>query len=152
MCLIFLSFNQHPKYPFIVVANRDEFYERPAEPIHHWPENKEIIAGKDLSGGGTWLGVTSTGHFAMLTNYRDMHNIKPNAPTRGKLVSDFLISKYDVSLILPFALLNPVFAIVAAMIILDEAMTPVRIAGAVLTLIGVAVVQLRGRQRQLPES
>jgi len=64
----------------------------------------------------------------------------------------FLISKYDVSLILPFALLNPVFAIVAAMIILDEAMTPVRIAGAVLTLIGVAVVQLRGRQRQLPES
>jgi uncharacterized protein with NRDE domain len=95
MCLIFLSYNQHPKYPFIAVANRDEFYERPAEPIHHWPENKEIIAGKDLSGGGTWLGVTSTGHFAMLTNYRDMHNIKPNAPTRGKLVSDFLINKYD---------------------------------------------------------
>ena len=95
MCLIFLSFNQHAQYPFIALANRDEFYARPAEAIDHWPGQAEIIAGKDLSGGGTWLGVTTTGHFAMLTNYRDMTSIKPGAPTRGKLVSDFLLSKYD---------------------------------------------------------
>lgn len=93
MCLIFLSFNQHPAYPFIALANRDEFYERPAEPIHHWPEHPEIIAGKDLSAGGTWLGAATSGHFAMLTNYRDMANIKLQAPTRGKLVSDYLIGK-----------------------------------------------------------
>lgn len=97
MCLIFLSYNQHPKYPFIALANRDEFYERPAQPIHQWSEHPEVIAGKDVSAGGTWLGVTTTGHFAMLTNYRDMANIKSNAPTRGKLVSDFLIGKLDPS-------------------------------------------------------
>ena len=95
MCLIFLSFNQHPDYPFIAVANRDEFYERPAKPLAFWPEYPTIAAGKDLSGGGTWLGATKTGHFAMLTNYRDMANIKPKAPTRGKLVLDFLIGKID---------------------------------------------------------
>lgn len=97
MCLIFLSFNQHPKYPFIALANRDEFYNRPAEQIHHWTDHPEIIAGKDVSGGGSWLGVNTSGHFAMLTNYRDMANIKANAPTRGKLVSDFLVSKLDPS-------------------------------------------------------
>lgn len=95
MCLIFLSYNQHPKYPFIALANRDEFFYREAAPIDHWAEHPEIIGGKDISAGGTWLAVATTGHFAMLTNYRDMANIKTNAPTRGKLVSDFLIGKFD---------------------------------------------------------
>ena len=95
MCLIFLSFNQHQKYPFIALANRDEFYDRPAKPIHHWQGQEEIIGGKDIEGGGTWLGITTTGQFAMLTNYRDMANIKAKAPTRGKLVSNFLIARAD---------------------------------------------------------
>ena len=95
MCLIFLSYNQHPDYPFIAVANRDEFYDRPAKAIHFWPDHPGILAGKDLSGGGTWLGVTKKGYFSMLTNFRDIPNIKPNAPTRGKLVLDFLIGNHD---------------------------------------------------------
>jgi uncharacterized protein with NRDE domain len=77
----------------VALANRDEFYDRPAKAIHQWPDYPEIIAGKDLTGDGTWLGVNTAGHFAMLTNYRDMANIKPKAPTRGKLVSDYLIGK-----------------------------------------------------------
>ncbi len=97
MCLIFLSFNQHPDYPLIIAANRDEFYDRPASSLGLWPEYPNILAGKDLTGGGTWLGVTKSGYFAMLTNYRDMANIKANAPTRGKLVLDYLAGEFDAS-------------------------------------------------------
>jgi len=95
MCLIFLSYNQHPKYPLIIAANRDEFLDRPALPMDYWPENPNILAGQDLTGGGTWLGVTTSGYFSMLTNYRDMANIKTNAPTRGKLVLDYLKGEFD---------------------------------------------------------
>jgi uncharacterized protein with NRDE domain len=95
MCLIFLSFNQHPKYPLIIAANRDEFFDRPAERLSKWKDNGKIIAGKDITGGGTWLGATTTGYFSMLTNYRDMANIKANAPTRGKLVLDYLAGEFD---------------------------------------------------------
>ena len=97
MCLIFLSFNQHPDYPLIIAANRDEFYDRPATALGLWPEYPNILAGKDLTGGGTWLGVTKSGYFAMLTNYRDMASIKANAPTRGKLVLDYLAGEFDPS-------------------------------------------------------
>ncbi len=97
MCLIFLSFNQHPDYPLIIAANRDEFYDRPATPIGLWPDYKNVLAGKDLTGGGTWLGVTKSGYFAMLTNYRDMSSIKANAPTRGKLVLDYLAGEFDAA-------------------------------------------------------
>ena len=97
MCLIFLSYNQHPDYPLIIAANRDEFLDRPALPLDYWPDNPKILAGKDLTGGGTWLGVTLSGYFSMLTNYRDMANIKANAPTRGKLVLDYLKGEFDPS-------------------------------------------------------
>ncbi len=97
MCLIFLSFNQHPDYPLIIAANRDEFYDRPASSLGLWPEHPNVLAGKDLTGGGTWLGVTKSGYFAMLTNYRDMAKIKANAPTRGKLVLDYLAGEFDAS-------------------------------------------------------
>ena len=89
MCLIFLSYHQNPKYPLIVLANRDEFFERPTEVASFWDGNK-VLAGKDLEAGGSWLGITRKGSMAMITNYRDLANIKPKAPTRGKLVSDFL--------------------------------------------------------------
>jgi len=91
MCLIFFSYKQNPKYPLIVLANRDEFYNREASAAHFWKEHPYVLAGKDLKGGGTWLGVTKSGQLAMLTNYRDLTKIKPHAPTRGKLVLDYLI-------------------------------------------------------------
>ncbi len=94
MCLIFLSFNQHPEYPLIIAANRDEFFDRPAAPMRFWPDYPHILAGKDLTGGGTWLGVTRNGYFALLTNYRDGAGNKPNAPSRGKLVLDYLTGEF----------------------------------------------------------
>lgn len=93
MCLIFLSLNDHPKYKLIVVANRDEFYNRQTSPAEYWDDNKKILAGRDLEAGGTWMGITTHGKIAMVTNYRDLKSIKQNAPSRGKLVSDYLMSE-----------------------------------------------------------
>jgi len=95
MCLIFLSYKQNKNYPLVVLANRDEFYKRPTQSAHYWEGNPNILAGKDLEGGGTWMGITKNGYMSMLTNYRDIANIKPNAPTRGKLVSDYLQSEQN---------------------------------------------------------
>jgi uncharacterized protein with NRDE domain len=90
MCLIFISFNHHPTYKLIVAANRDEFYARRTSPAEHWPDFPNIIAGRDLEAGGTWMGITRSGRISMLTNYRDLKNLKPVAPSRGHLVSRYL--------------------------------------------------------------
>lgn len=93
MCLIALALNEHADYPFILIANRDEFYERPSSAAHFWPEHETMLAGKDLKAGGTWLGVTTRGRFAALTNYRDLNNLAPLARSRGELPIGFLTSR-----------------------------------------------------------
>ncbi|MDQ5988162.1 MAG: hypothetical protein CSYNP_03918 [Syntrophus sp. SKADARSKE-3] len=90
MCLILLAFKVHPSYPLILAANRDEFYSRPTRAAEIWTDHTDIIGGRDLQEGGTWLGITRQGRFAALTNYRDPRTLKENAPSRGKLVSRFL--------------------------------------------------------------
>lgn len=91
MCLILFAYNYHSDLPLIVAANRDEFYERPTAPAHNWEEEPSIYAGRDLVGGGTWLGVTSSGRFAAVTNYRDPY-AAAGTRSRGSLVADFLRS------------------------------------------------------------
>jgi uncharacterized protein with NRDE domain len=91
MCLIFLSLNQHPNYKLIVVANRDEFYHRKTARASFWNDHPEVLGGRDLEAGGTWMGVNRKGKISMITNYRDLANIKLKAPSRGFLVSDFLL-------------------------------------------------------------
>ncbi len=92
MCLIFLSFNHHKKYRLIVAANRDEFYKRQTAPAHFWDDFPHILGGRDLEAGGTWMGITRQGKIAMVTNYRDLRNLKPVAPSRGLLVADYLVN------------------------------------------------------------
>lgn len=92
MCLLLISYNIHPEYPLIVAANRDEFYQRPTEKAHFWKDYKELLAGRDLEAGGSWLGITKKGRFAAITNYRDMRLLKENVTSRGELVTDFLTS------------------------------------------------------------
>jgi uncharacterized protein with NRDE domain len=75
---------------FTLAANRDEFFRRAAEPMHWWAEAPGLLAGRDLTGGGTWLGMTRDGRFAALTNYRAPHEMRADAPTRGTLVSNWL--------------------------------------------------------------
>jgi uncharacterized protein with NRDE domain len=92
MCLIVLSLNEHPDYPLIVAANRDEFYERKSAPASFWSDHPEILGGRDLVACGTWLAMNRNGRVAMVTNYRDLSRYKPDAPSRGGLVTDYLLS------------------------------------------------------------
>ncbi len=91
MCLIAFAWQAHPEYQLVVAANRDEWHDRPAALAAWWSDFPNILAGRDLKAGGTWLGITRSGRFAALTNFRDPSDRKTGAPTRGKLVSDFLI-------------------------------------------------------------
>jgi uncharacterized protein with NRDE domain len=95
MCLIAFSFKQHPRYDLIFIANRDEFYSRATRGAQFWTEHPSVLAGKDLEAEGTWMGITRGGSFAALTNYRDMNNIKSQAPSRGSLVLDYLVQDSD---------------------------------------------------------
>jgi uncharacterized protein with NRDE domain len=90
MCLIIVAWRQHPTFPCVVAANRDEFLVRPTEPAHWWPGEPQLLAGRDLQAGGTWLGATATGRFAALTNYRDRALQREGAPSRGTLVTQLL--------------------------------------------------------------
>jgi uncharacterized protein with NRDE domain len=65
---------------------------RPAAAAHWWQTHPQILAGRDLSEGGTWLGVTRTGRFAALTNYRDPELRRVGTPSRGSLVTSILLS------------------------------------------------------------
>lgn len=90
MCLIVLAHRAVPGIDLLVAANRDEFFERPALPAAFWPDHPDILAGRDRKAGGTWLGVTRSGRFAAITNYRNPRERRSQAPSRGALVSDFL--------------------------------------------------------------
>lgn len=90
MCLIFIGLKNHPKYKLIVAANRDEFYARRTAPAAFWQDHPGILGGRDLEAMGTWLGITRNGRLCMVTNFRDPGNVHAHAPSRGKLVTDFL--------------------------------------------------------------
>ncbi len=90
MCLIVFSYNNHPRYRLILGANRDEYRSRPTAPAGYWPDAPRVLAGRDLEAGGTWLGVSTDGRFAAVTNYRDPRQVTGTFPSRGRLVADFL--------------------------------------------------------------
>jgi uncharacterized protein with NRDE domain len=90
MCILFIAVKQHPLYPLIIAANRDEFHDRPTQSSHFWPEHKAILAGKDLRAGGTWMGINKKGDIAALTNIRAPGKERSNAVSRGELVTNFL--------------------------------------------------------------
>lgn len=90
MCLILFALDAHPRYRLIVAANRDEFYARPAAAAAFWTDAPQVFAGRDLAAGGTWLGITKTGRFAAVTNYREPGASK-GVKSRGSLTKDFLV-------------------------------------------------------------
>jgi uncharacterized protein with NRDE domain len=90
MCLIVFAYEYHPLYRLVLCANRDEFFDRPTAPAGPWKEAPDLIAGKDLRAGGTWLGITRGGRIAAVTNYREPGFRKVAGTSRGALVTDFL--------------------------------------------------------------
>lgn len=93
MCLIIFAHQVRPETPLIVAANRDEFHTRPSQPAAFWDDEYAatgILAGRDLVGGGTWLGITASGRFAAVTNIRDPSQAELKPRSRGELTRDFL--------------------------------------------------------------
>ena len=93
MCLILIAYRVDPARPLIVAANRDEYYARPALAAHAWDDHQSIFAGRDVEAHGTWLGISSTGRFAAITNWtQDLSG--PRFPrSRGDLPVEFLLAK-----------------------------------------------------------
>ena len=106
MCVAVVAWDCHPDLLLVAAANRDEFHGRPTAPLKEWSDEPDILAGRDLRGGGTWLGVSRKGHFALLTNFRDPDGFAEGRPSRGRVVIDLLKGRK------PFALsaMNPLNA------------------------------------------
>ncbi|HKO56651.1 MAG TPA: NRDE family protein [Thermoanaerobaculia bacterium] len=90
MCLVVVAHRVSPRFPLIIAANRDEDHDRPALPAGWWTDAPDILGGRDALAGGTWLAVTRSGRFAAVTNLR--FAARPSAPSRGRLVAEFLRS------------------------------------------------------------
>jgi len=95
MCLIIFLYDKHPDYRLILAANRDEFYDRPTSPLAFWDDTPAVLAGRDLKGKGTWLGIAKNGRIAAITNFREPALFKPNAPSRGLLLLYYYSNKMD---------------------------------------------------------
>jgi uncharacterized protein with NRDE domain len=93
MCLIGLALDAHPRWPLVIAANRDEFFDRPAAPLDWWRTGADapwLLGGRDLSAGGTWLALADQGRVGMLTNVRDPARQRAQAASRGALVTAWL--------------------------------------------------------------
>lgn len=90
MCLIIFAHRTSPERPLVVAANRDEFHGRPTAAARFWPKHPELLAGQDLEQGGTWMGITRSGRFAAVTNFRDPSRTAPAPRSRGELTVNYL--------------------------------------------------------------
>ncbi|MGQ3051913.1 MAG: NRDE family protein [Roseateles sp.] len=97
MCLAAFALNVHPRFPLVIAANRDEFFTRAAAPMAWWPDRPNILAGRDLSAGGSWFGLSRAGRLALLTNVREPGQQRDGAPSRGALVVDWLASQAEAA-------------------------------------------------------
>ena len=91
MCIVAIAWHVIEDIPLCLISNRDEFYHRPTSVLHEW-EKSPIVAGQDLESGGTWMGVTQSGRWAVITNFRDGNDKKAYATSRGHLIKNFLES------------------------------------------------------------
>jgi uncharacterized protein with NRDE domain len=90
MCLLVLAWNTHPRYRLVIAANRDEYHERPTAALGRWSAPDDILGGRDLRAGGTWLGIDRRRRFGIVTNFRDLVRTRPEAPSRGGLIPRYL--------------------------------------------------------------
>jgi uncharacterized protein with NRDE domain len=90
MCVVTIAWRAHPRWHLIVAGNRDEFHGRPSAGIARWAGADHVIAGRDLQSGGSWIGVSEMGRFAVVTNLAGMGDPQANKASRGALIADFL--------------------------------------------------------------
>jgi len=104
MCLVAFALDQSSRFPFVMAANRDEFFDRPAARLGWWePESSgpAILGGRDLHAGGTWLGLTALGRLGLITNIRAPQDMDPQAPSRGQIVPQWLKGDLNMSMLWP---------------------------------------------------
>lgn len=89
MCIVAIAWQVLDEMPLCLISNRDEFYQRPSSHLKQW-ENSPIIAGQDLQSGGTWMGVTAAGRWAIVTNFRNAQDKTTYSTSRGHLIQAFL--------------------------------------------------------------
>ena len=95
MCILFIAKNRHPDFPLIIAANRDESHTRPSCSMHYWQDQNNILAGRDLTKGGSWLGINTQGDFCAVTNFRTGRPVSETAKSRGELVQSYLSGQYN---------------------------------------------------------
>jgi uncharacterized protein with NRDE domain len=115
MCVAAFAWHAHPRWRLVAIGNRDEYHERPAAPLARWAGNAGIIAGRDLRSGGTWLGVSEAGRFALVTNLRGYGEPVADRASRGALVTDLLggRGRYADPITAPLGEFNPFNLILA---------------------------------------
>ncbi len=97
MCLIALAWHVHPRYPLVLIANRDEFHARPTAPATAHPVHTQLFGGRDLEKGGSWLMVSGQRRLAAVTNVRLPQPVDPDAASRGQLVMEFAQSQVSAA-------------------------------------------------------
>lgn len=92
MCLILIAHQCTAETPLLVLANRDEFYDRPTAAAAPWDECRDLVAGRDLASGGSWFGARGL-RWASVTNVREGMKNRHSHRSRGWLVRDYLLAK-----------------------------------------------------------
>lgn len=93
MCVLAFAWAAHPRWQLVMIGNRDEFHARPASALARWDDHPHIVAGRDLEAGGTWLGISEKGRFAVVTNVANPAGPQPGKASRGALIADLLIGR-----------------------------------------------------------
>ena len=95
MCLILFAIAPDNHHHLVIAANRDEQHGRPTLSADYWPDDNDVLAGRDLQAGGTWLGVTKTARFAAVTNFAEVAPDPLPPRSRGELTREFLMGNED---------------------------------------------------------
>lgn len=100
MCITFLSMNSHKQYKFILLFNRDEFFNRPTSSMNFHCEEGEhkdsLMYPLDIISGGTFLCVNvKNGNFCVLLNnpFEDFPYNPNTKVKRGSIAIDFCKSE-----------------------------------------------------------
>lgn len=92
MCLIVFAWQVHPLYPLVLAANRDEYFSRPSLPLGYWKDLPDVLGGRDIEKGGSWLATHADGRWAAVTNFREGTAPAPSNLSRGHLVMNYVSS------------------------------------------------------------
>jgi uncharacterized protein with NRDE domain len=93
MCLLSIAYKVHPDYPLVFIGNRDEYHARPTAAADWWADQPDLLGGRDLQAGGSWLGINRAGQLGVVTNRPALPPPATVPLSRGGLVTSWLTDK-----------------------------------------------------------